>query len=111
MNNMSKKKQTQSQPQSCLNCKFADYLKTRTGKLAKGYVVTCRFPRLTDEQMRELLKDVLPESMLEKIKCPHPDGMTPDWLSFGANCSQWKPVEGEGGGGGEVDGKQAGGNS
>jgi hypothetical protein len=101
MNNMSKKKQTQSQPQSCLNCKFADYLKTRTGKPMKGESVKCRFPRLSEHQMREALKDILPESMIDRVHCPYPNGMWSDMGSFGANCSQWMPVEGEG----ESDGK------
>jgi hypothetical protein len=96
-----KKQRPQPQPKSCLNCKFADYLKTRTGKLVKNTGVICRFPRLTDEQMREALKDILPESMIDRVHCPYPNGMWPDWQSFGANCSQWKPVDGEG----EIDGK------
>ena len=95
--------QPKPQPQSCLNCKFADYLKTRTGKLVKGGSVKCRFPRLSEQQMRDALKDILPESMIDRVHCPHPNGMFPDWQSFGANCSQWKPVEGESNG--ESDGK------
>jgi hypothetical protein len=53
--------------------------------------------------MREALKDILPESMIDRVHCPYPIGMWPDWQSFGANCSQWKPVEGESNG--ESDGK------
>lgn len=88
---MSKQKQL---PQSCRNCKFADYPKTRTGKLAKGESVRCRFPRPTDEQVREALRDILPESMLDRVYCPCPNAMWPDVDSFGANCSQWQPIEG-----------------
>jgi hypothetical protein len=83
------------QPQSCLNCKFADYRKTPTGKLVKGTTVYCRWKSPTKVEFVAMLRGLLPESVLTSwaLHCPGPSGMHPDTATFGAKCSQWQPIE------------------
>ena len=85
-----------SEPQrGCLTCKWADYLKTPTGKLKRGEVVLCRFRPPTEERLALALVPLLPSSMLGQIRDINfrAHGMWPDQGQDGSDCTKWEPKE------------------
>lgn len=79
--------------QGCLTCRWADYLKTPTGRLVRGHAIHCRFPpaRLNDDVAR--LRAALPASMRHLIVSLVPHGMDKD---DGDDCPHWELNKSEG---------------
>lgn len=86
---MSKQKQ---HPQSCVTCKFGDYLKTPTGRRKQGKPVWCTKLIPTRDELVELLRPHLPDAYLPTISTPT---RVPMWMEDdnGETCSQWQSIE------------------
>jgi hypothetical protein len=79
----------------CLTCKWADYLKTPTGRRKLGSVVRCNFPMPTADEIRKALRALYPASVpLAQIREYGPFGMWPNEPSQdGSDCTKWEPKE------------------
>lgn len=78
----------------CLTCKFADYLKTPTGKLKKGEVIHCRAKPPSIVALAAALTHILPVSMwhcIDEIRF-NAHGMRPD-EDHSSDCPIWEPKE------------------
>lgn len=81
--------------QGCLNCRWADYLKTPTGRIAKHESIKCRFPAKKLQDEVERLRRELPDSMKHVVISLRAHGMQ---AGDGAGCKQWTPADGSLGG-------------
>ena len=73
----------------CLTCKWADYLKTPTGRLSRWESIHCRFPMNNLGKQIAALRAELPDSMKHNEIRLTNHGMSKD---DGANCVQWEPT-------------------
>jgi len=78
----------------CLTCKFADYLKTPTGRLVRDTVVRCHCPMPTADEIREALRGILPASVPINNICGFgTHGMWPTRGKDGSDCTKWEPTK------------------
>ena len=75
----------------CLTCRWADYLKTPTGRLVRGESIHCRFPMPTAADINAAVAHLLPASVpKDQYSRPHAFGMPFDGQG-GSECQKWEP--------------------
>jgi len=79
----------------CLTCKWADYLKTPTGKLKRGYSIRCNYPRPTGEQIQAMIMPLLSFAHLQylHIEGPRLNQSVYATMSDGSECTKWEPTK------------------
>jgi hypothetical protein len=83
------------QKRGCLTCKWADYLKTPTGRLVRGGLIRCNYPRPTGEQITALLMPFLSFAHLQylHIQSPSLNQSVYGDMGDGSDCTKWEPTK------------------
>ena len=79
----------------CLTCRWADYAKTPTGKLKKGFAVKCLFSRPPSWTLEQVLAPLLSSAQIKMLSVSVPTNvlMWPEEGQHGSDCTKWEPKE------------------
>ena len=79
----------------CLTCKWADYARTPSGKLKKGFAVKCLFTRPPSYVLEQVLEPLLSSAQKKMLHVSVPPNVIM-WTcegQDGSDCTKWEPKE------------------
>ena len=77
----------------CLTCRWADYLKTPTGRLVRDTAIRCNFPMPSQQEYFDAVQRLLPASVSLSV-----DKLCKHWMwpgeppRDGSECQKWEPT-------------------